>query len=333
MEASVEKVFTSKIVEEGAELFKGEISSLKKIGDFENYIYEVEVHGIPRIIRFVHSSHRNLELIRAEVDWVGFLAEKGASVYTHFLSIHQNFVEILPAEDGTCFYASCFEKLSGKSISWEDIEQDSHIAYAWGKGIGQLNRLTKIYESDKEMKRPHWEEEELLRIELFKPDIEPDLLSYREEMIAELKSLPKNTDTYGLIHSDLHTGNFLYEGGRINIFDFDDCSFHWFASDIAMPIYYLIMQRDFSTKDNRSGFLRAFLAHFLSGYQSENTLPKDLLKNIPLFFRLRDITLLSVLYKKFDHLNMSNQQKTFLDAVENRVKSRKTLLHSIEMYV
>ena len=64
-----------------------------------------------------------------------------------------------------------------------------------------------------------------------------------------LDSLPKDDDCYGLIHADIHQGNFFVdENDNITIFDFDDCHYHWFAYDLAVPLFGLAI----SLRDNCS---------------------------------------------------------------------------------
>ncbi|MBM7693372.1 Ser/Thr protein kinase RdoA (MazF antagonist) [Peribacillus deserti] len=216
MELQVAKVFTEEILHTGCWLFYGDNGRLKRLGDFENYIYETEVDGETRILRFVHSSHRSQEHKKAEVDWVEYLHRNGAPVYQHYSSINQAHIETLKAADGTEFFISCFEKLPGNRISWKDIEKNPHIAYIWGKSLGMLNRLSKNYNNGGRSVRPQWDEEELFDIERFKPGIEQDTLNYRNEILVQIRSFPKNQETYGLIHSDLHNGNFLFHQGRIH---------------------------------------------------------------------------------------------------------------------
>ncbi|MBM7693373.1 Ser/Thr protein kinase RdoA (MazF antagonist) [Peribacillus deserti] len=107
----------------------------------------------------------------------------------------------------------------------------------------------------------------------------------------------------------------------------DDSSYHWFASDIAMPLYYIVMQRDLSTKENRPEFIYSFLKSFLDGYSTENKLPEKLGDSIPLFLRLRDVVLLSVLYKKLDFENLDKNDEVFFNTIKGRVDNREVILN------
>jgi Ser/Thr protein kinase RdoA (MazF antagonist) len=43
-------------------------------------------------------------------------------------------------------------------------------------------------------------------------------------------------DLYGLIHADLHQGNYLFHGDEVRVIDFDDCGWGHFAHDLAVTV-------------------------------------------------------------------------------------------------
>ncbi|WP_160118376.1 phosphotransferase enzyme family protein [Bacillus sp. V59.32b] len=327
MEKTVEMVFSNAILHEGAAIFLVEIESLKKIGDFENYIYSGQRDGIEVIVRYTHSSHRSYALLQAESDWVAYLKLNGSCVYEHFTSINGRYIESAQAVDGTEFYMSCYEKLPGSQVGWRELESDQELARKWGAAIGKMNKITKTYHHPAGITRPHWDEEELFEIEKIKPEIDEKVIAYRDQVVSAISNLPKTNDNYGLIHSDLHSGNFLVHDGKLNLFDFDDCAYHWFASDIAIPLYYIVFQRDLHTLEGRDEFAKRFFTGFLEGYQKENDLLVGIIETIPLFLRLRDIVLLSVLYKKFDFSRLNEQQKNFFEAVKGRVERQEAIIN------
>lgn len=61
-----------------------------------------------------------------------------------------------------------------------------------------------------------------------------------EDLINEMMALPKDKDSYGLIHNDMHQWNFLLDGDKINVFDFDDSLHGWFALDIGIALYHAL---------------------------------------------------------------------------------------------
>ncbi|MET3698980.1 Ser/Thr protein kinase RdoA (MazF antagonist) [Bacillus oleivorans] len=329
MEAIVEKVFTEEIIMKGKQLFSvgGE---WKKLGDFESFIFSgnLETTGTACILRFTHSSHRSSKDVFAEVEWVAYLKEKGARVPQHYYSIHHNLTEEIQAEDGSYFIVACYEMFEGSRIKWTEIEEEGNweIVEEWGRTIGQLHRITKDYSPKDALKRLSWRDEELLQIEAWMENPDPEIVQYRDQILRQLEALPVNRNVFGLIHSDVHTGNFLVKDGKINVFDFDDCSYHWFASDIAIALYYSILSRDFQKSEEREEIAKMFLSHFLIGYETENHLPDSALQTIPIFLQLRDIVLYAVLQKKWDLSSLDDHQTTFFNMIESRVQSQQPIV-------
>ncbi|WP_163102688.1 phosphotransferase enzyme family protein [Peribacillus alkalitolerans] len=327
MEQVVEQIFTESIISQGAELFNLERDSLKKIGEFENYIFSGIRDEVPVVLRFTHSSHRSHEQVKAEIDWVDYLFKNGISVYEHFQSKQGELSEALMAEDGTQFFVCCYEKMPGANLKWSDFKENLTLVELWGEAIGGMHAVTKSYQVNPGVaKRPEWDEEDLLDIEKYIPDVEQDILEYRNRILVAIRELSKNEETYGLIHSDLHSGNFHYHEGKLFLFDFDDSCYHFFASDIAIPLYYTSMAKSFTESDGLDDFAAEFLTSFLKGYNKAHTVSEEVIQSIPLFLQLRDIVLLSVIYKKFDMNNLSQNQKNFFESVQKRVKSQKTIV-------
>jgi Ser/Thr protein kinase RdoA (MazF antagonist) len=105
------------------------------------------------------------------------------------------------------------------------------------------------------------------------------------------------------------------------VFDFDDSSYHWFVSDIAIPLYYSAWYK-FPEGDSeiRSAFGHDFLTHFLKGYSSEYQLDLNWIERIPTFLKLRDIVLYSVLHKKWDLSNLNGKQSKLLEEIKSRIE-------------
>ncbi|MGI8587377.1 MAG: phosphotransferase enzyme family protein [Chloroflexia bacterium] len=84
------------------------------------------------------------------------------------------------------------------------------------------------------------------------------------DRVAEaLDRLRPGPDAYGLIHSDLHQWNYLFDHGQIRLLDFDDCGYAPFLYDLAVTTFEL--------EDHpRSSALRAAL---LAGYGASRPLP------------------------------------------------------------
>jgi amicoumacin kinase len=326
MEKSVEILFTEDILKRFLNSF-GLKSEVKKLGDFENYVFEVSHGDTLVILRITHSSHRSKDEIYAELDWMNYLNNQKVNCPAVFESVNNQIIEVLQAADGSFFYGCLYSKVPGNPVKISSEEFNEQLFYAWGKAIGQMHCVTKNYKPSKETKlRPSWEDEELLDIETYVPN-EEKIIKNSNLLINELKLLPKNKDNFGLIHSDIHSGNFFYDGESVHVFDFDDCSYHWYASDIAIPLYYSILYGYHSESEReRVQFAHKFLTYFVEGYEQYNSLPEGWKEQLPLFFNLRDITLFTVLHKKIPTEERDESLNKMIEGLRMRIINREPIV-------
>lgn len=216
MEKSVDILFTEEILKCFLESFHLQ-TEVKKLGDFENYVFEAYRGNKPVILRITHSTHRSKDEILAELDWMNFLHQQKVNCPEAFTSSNNQLIEDMPVGDGSFFYACLFSKVDGYPVKIKSDVFNNQLFHAWGKAIGHMHSVTKEYKPSKEIKlRPAWENEELLDIESYVPN-EKEVIKNTKLLIKELKSLPINKDNFGLIHSDIHSGNFFM---MVNVFMF-----------------------------------------------------------------------------------------------------------------
>lgn len=322
MEKAVDALMTEEILHHFLSIFSLDTVNYKKLGDFENYVYQTSKDGEELILRITHSSHRKLEELLSEVDWMSFLRTEGVKVPRGIPSQNRNMVEAREAGDSSVFYASVFSKAEGKPISVHSPEFNKELFHVWGRAVGKMHAATKSYVPSADIvPRMQWDEEELLTVEKYIPAEDQLIVQNTKELLNLLQTLPKHKNNYGLIHTDVHSGNFFYDGKEIQVFDFDDCCYHWFASDIAIPLYYSLLYK-YKEADPAeiNVFGRVFLDSFLDGYQRENEIPGDLEKQLQLFLRLRDITLYSVLHKKIAPADRNPQLLIMMKSIKDRIE-------------
>jgi len=93
VEREVELQFSDEVLSDAARRFGVAADSLRRLGDFENYVYEGTVDGVSRILRLTHSSHRSTDMVLGELEWINCLAENGVSVAKAFRSTSGNLAE------------------------------------------------------------------------------------------------------------------------------------------------------------------------------------------------------------------------------------------------
>lgn len=324
MEHSVEKQFTKEIMNKILATYQLD-SNFKKLGDFENYAFEVYQNGEAKILRVTHSSHRSQKELESELDWIQYLHGCGISIPAVFLSPNGKTVEAFEAEDSV-FYASLFEKAPGNPVKVDDFNEK--LFRIWGKVTGKMHRVTKNYQPGENIQpRSHWNGNDLLQLEYYYPKEDKEALAAALKVIEEVEKLPRTIDSYGLLHTDIHSGNFFYDGETIHIFDFDDACYHYFASDIAIPLYYSTNSKHFyGTKEERNEFARGFLKAFLEGYREENTLSQDCLETIPLFLKQRDIELYAVFSKKVPIEDRNERIQHWIDEIKERIEKNEAIV-------
>ncbi|WBW97260.1 phosphotransferase enzyme family protein [Oceanirhabdus sp. W0125-5] len=325
MEKHIKELFTDKVLEECALSFGLTLSDVTYIGGFENFVYEFKRNSKEYILRIGHSDHREYDMIRAELDWVNFLAKNKANVSIPIESNGGNLVEIVKVSDGSYFTVTGYEKAKGSRPTKEIINDD--FCFEYGRAVGKLHNLTKKYKvTDGIPKRYEWHEDILFKNGTsFLPEEDEFIIEKYNELITYLKGLPTDVDSYGLIHTDIHFGNFFVEKNKITIFDFDDCSYKWYISDIAIVIFYLTA---FSMdSDTRNSFIKEFLPSFMKGYNVENKLDDFWLKELMNFIKLREFTIYIVIHRSFDVNNLPEWAEKFKIDFKRRLEKNIPLMN------
>ncbi|NJK27354.1 MAG: phosphotransferase [Coleofasciculaceae cyanobacterium SM2_3_26] len=100
-----------------------------------------------------------------------------------------------------------------------------------------------------------------------------------ELVAATMTTLGKGSEVYGLIHSDVHFDNCVFHQGEIGVFDFAECGFGYFLTDMAVTVDELEWEPNEKTI--------AFKAAYLDGYRSVRHFPAEMEKHLPIFVAAR----------------------------------------------
>lgn len=323
MEQSITNLLTPDLLSEVATDF-GIVSALNKLGDFESFVFEGKRNdGKVYILRITHDTHRSKADIESELDWVSYLHEKGISVPAVYGAVRQYLTH-----NGSSFFACLFSKVNGKGISLHSEEFNESLFELWGRTIATIHEATYNYLPGLGIqKRPNWDEDNLLNIECYIPEEEMEVVASTKELVEQLKEFPTNRDVFNLIHGDIHSGNFFYDGQNIHVFDFDDASYHWLVSDLAIPAYYSVFYRNFTEQADKNAYAKQFLGALVRGYTSVRTLPPYWKETMPYMLRLRDVTLYSVLHKKISPEDRNERITTMLKELRERIEARIPLFY------
>lgn len=297
MEKIIKSLLTEDVLNSVALCYSINRKDLYFVGGFENFIYGFDKGSKSYIVRITHSSHRSKDDIQAEMDFIFYLASHGASVSTPIRTKNDELIALILLEDSSYFIVSAFTKARGESPTKENVTDK--VIFNYGKTIGEFHALTKKYHiSPNAPKRMNWDEDSLI-VNAHKYLKEEDIiiLERLHELMGEIKKIPTNHDNYGLIHTDIHMGNFFIKGEEISVFDFDDASYQYFVSDIAIALFYLVF---FMEEKRKVEVSQHFMKYFMNGYISKHLLSKEDFLTIELFLKLRELILYIVIYRTLD---------------------------------
>jgi amicoumacin kinase len=282
---------------------------------FHNVVYQYRQSGRDYILRITNSKRRNRNEIESEIEFVLALAKQGVPVSVPVPSSQAKMIEVVSDQD-QIFFAVTFEKANGKPVDVIDkTVWNADLFYHWGKVVGKMHlaahHLTFV--------RPVWtiENPDILNLE---QKITSNLILERYlGLLTQLKNFDKDPELFGLIHNDFHQGNFFVNNGIITVFDFDECAYHWFAYDVAVAFYHAYWQSSAYTPED-TDFSSVFWTYFLKGYQQAHPLKKEMIQQIPLFLKMREIFLYVLFLEKWDMDKLEDWQEYTLANLKNNIE-------------
>ncbi len=260
-------------------------------------VYLFQRAGMDLIMRLTPSNKDvDVQAQRSIFDWMAFLATHGAAVPQPQPSLKGNLIEVISSAEGD-WLAVVFTRAAGILSEEIPIQQwDQPLFRALGKAIGRVHAISRDYQPAPGYCFPHWDQGG----NLFNRHIQNEhwLKEKQSYLLEQVLRIQKFPDTYGLIHGDLHFGNFfVHEPSQvITLIDFDDCAYGWFSMDIAILLFDILVLYQGYERDK---FGRDFLRSFLAGYIPENPLPASWVDQLPLFLKLLEINLYDMLAKYY----------------------------------
>jgi len=323
MEKHIKESMKEEFQTKGLALYGLTNKNLEDLEGYENFVYGYKDQGQDYVLRFVHSDHRTYEEVLAEIEFIDFLADKGASVSQVIHSIDDKIVTKLPINEGSYFSVCVFTKGKGKQIK-EEVD-DPKYWERLGKEVGFMHKLTMDYQP--QYKRKAWYEDTLFRLanKVLVGEYAPILEAFRR-LEEAIKKLPTNKRNYGLIHTDLHRGNMVLDQGKdFTFFDFDDSSYKHFIADIAIILYYEFAFKK-QSKEERTERSIWIMQHFLRGYHQEHSLGKEDWIQLNTFLRLREFELMIVVLLEGKETIESKWGKAFLKEQYEKISDHHAFL-------
>lgn len=256
------------------------------------------VSGARRVVLKVSpASHRSVGMLRSEREFVRHLAAAGVPVAAPLTSRAGHDVETLAGAGGESHHAHVSEHVPGRLMapsSWTTTRFER-----WGRLMGAVHTLAKEFRpANTGFTRPDWHSEMTAEFEEIDSGT-PELRAKGLSVIERLNRLEKSTDTFGLIHGDLHQWNVMWTGDIPRPVDFDNTAWDWFAADISVVLHNVLSAQAHARnasewagggRMDRASFVRFFLGHFMHDYERENRLDRAQLRALPDLMRRRHLS-------------------------------------------
>ncbi|MBD2022313.1 phosphotransferase [Leptolyngbya sp. FACHB-36] len=179
-------------------------------------------------------------------------------------------------EFGSSISCSLLRWVEGKHL---DSEPTAQQVCQLGRLMAQLHQHASSWSLPAGFSRPTHDVEQLrsatsqLGVLVQRGTISTDDYQVFQKAAAQVQefmsSLQQTRDTWGLIHADLHQGNYVLYGEEVRPIDFSRCGFGFYLYDIGQSI----------------GDIDASLRlHFFEGYTSVRTLPANYQRIVEVFF-------------------------------------------------
>lgn len=253
----------------------------------EKQLYLFQKNGSTFVLRIVECGEHELSQAKAEMDWLLYLSRLGAAVPRPLPALSGQLA-VGAEEKGKYYHISASRMVQGRSWDKDDPNLwNPTVFYQWGKAVGQMHSLTKDYVPPSAGDRRR--EFDLRSMVGGSSEEYPMVDRTAKALLCKIEVLPKDRNSYGLIHNDLHPGNLLIGEDRVYLVDFDGCGYSWYTFDLANALYLgLWLGRHNSAKVD---FSKEIIRSFLLGYRSACQLSEFWLSKVPLFMMCCKIAL------------------------------------------
>ncbi len=317
MNTTSQSLYTPAILSQALQAFG--LSDPRPLEGVTAWVYACQSAQGPCVLKISHALETPPDQLEGELDIIQFLARQGVAVAAPLTSLQGNLLETIPAADGSRFLAAASRMAPGEVLPDED---DINLPPAaldrllldWGRLAGQIDRLCKDYRPARPaLARMHWDDEDLLwDVDAYLPRGQACIRRKVGALFEKFRSLPRDANSYGLIHCDLHHGNFAIDaGGRLTVFDFGSCMHHWYIQEIACALYFALPCPPARVDDRRT-FAPRFLEPFLTGYLSENRLDLAWLALLPDFLAYERLACYALYLHQWDLQHLSPAQSALL---------------------
>jgi Ser/Thr protein kinase RdoA (MazF antagonist) len=257
-------------------------------------VYGFTRQGQDFVVKYTLQAVRSFSTLQSQIAWVNFLTAHGVPASRPVPSRQGLLVEQVHIADTlvsvVCYVCVPGDRPEGKTLTAELFQM-------WGQVLGQIHALSTQYVLPQQHEPIDQWYEGAQRDRRVIPADQRMVLEKFDALIQYFHALPKDQQSYGLIHGDFQANNLRVDQGVLRVFDFDACEFNWFVSDIATSLYFTLWERP--PEQSNAAFGSFVLENILVGYTRERSLGDDWVEQIPIFLKLQEM----YIYMAINELN------------------------------
>jgi Ser/Thr protein kinase RdoA (MazF antagonist) len=320
----VNEILNKNVLKYAAECYGISTTQLQYLrGGHLNHVYGFTKDAKNYVLRITPPHNEvDIQALRAILQWMHYLATHGASVPRPIVSRHNQLIESVNSY-GKSYLIVVFEKARG--ILSEELsfnQWNDELYQNLGRAVGKMHALAKRYiPPHNSFRRPDWDSMGNCFNTQHNLDASRVVMhAQRKSTLKHIHTLPKDIDSYGLIHADLHFANFFVDLKKktITIFDFDDCVYGWYVMDIAMLLFDVLVLYPGSDKEE---FAIRFMKSLLTGYLTHNNITSFWMNQLPFFLKLLEIEIYAMVFKSYDPTDCDSWIGKFMPNRKQRIEA------------
>jgi Ser/Thr protein kinase RdoA (MazF antagonist) len=275
------------------------------------------------VLRISYLPDRTREDFLAEVEFIRYLADHGASVANVLQSQSGKLLEAVTVQDHT-FFICLFEKATGKMLVENGYRYREGVPlsvyfYDCGKALGKIHQLAKLY-APLHRRYSFFDKYNAAYIDALIPSSLPRLKEKLRGLIEILQKTDQSPEVFGMVHFDFNDGNYNidFTTGKITTYDFDNCCFAWYNIDLAgLWIHGVGWVQHEADPIKRKAFMDEYFAMVLSGYRSESDISEAAVSKLPLFIQA---SLMEGIVDAFEVMHNSGETPECDEALSYQIK-------------
>ena len=291
-----------KLAEEAIKHWDVEVKSINLHLQSENTVFKVEgLDGNTYALRVHRKGYHDLEELNSEHVWTSSLSNAGLLVPEAVVTRSgEAYTSVSFLNSSEYRYVGLVKWIEGTILNdlILDLEEKdvSDVYESLGKVVAKFHKATIAWEKPKDFKRHSFDTDGFLGSNPFwgrfweaqnATTREREKLSLiRNNITKILSKLPRDINSFGMIHADLHSQNVLIQGKSLSVIDFDDSGFGWYGFDLAVAIWDRL---DFTATGCHFDIAYKSL---IRGYLEERPNAKDIIETIPTFLLMRTLMII-----------------------------------------